>query len=180
MNFDISLFSFFLATYKGIWDLSYPPGMKPGPLQWKHWVLTSGPPEMSPGNFYISTVGLLVFLPYSLISNQRVVSETFCAPQCLISAWYWLSSPPYLSVEWINGLIYNEYMNSNKSYNQEQAKAPPCFLYPHPYRRNQPSSMKSIQQRLIEPWGSVTEPWHFTILEDYLRSKDPGHKFLCL
>ena len=42
-------------------------------------------------------------------------------------------------------------MNSNKSYNKEQAKAAPYFLYPHPYRRDQPSSMKSIQQRFIEP-----------------------------
>ena len=180
MNFDISCFFFFfwLATYKGMWDLNYPPGTKPGPLQWKHWVLTPGPPGMSPGNFYISVVGLLVFLPHSLIGNRRVVSETFCASPVLNQCLVLNCSQPSALVCWVNKWINVQWIHEQQqSYSKEQAKAP-YFLYPHPYRRDQPSSMKSIQQRLTEPWGSVTEPRHFTSV--YLRSEDPGHKFPCL
>ena len=39
--------SFFLATLRGMWDLVPGPGIEPGPLQWEHRVLTTGPPGKS-------------------------------------------------------------------------------------------------------------------------------------
>ena len=47
MYLFILFYFIFLAAPHGLWDLSYQPGIEPGAKQWKHRVLTIGPPGNS-------------------------------------------------------------------------------------------------------------------------------------
>ena len=61
---DTFFLSFSLNVPWGMWDLSSQPGIKPGSLQWKHWVLTPEPP----GNFLIISYNNQIFLIISFHS----------------------------------------------------------------------------------------------------------------
>ena len=73
-------FSLFLAAPLSLKDLSSPLGIEPRPQQWKHWVLTTGPPGNSQGTFFSSSqppsqAGVYLGCPVPSMRTEAFVQE---------------------------------------------------------------------------------------------------------
>ena len=68
----------FLATLRGMWNFSNHES-NPRPLQWKHGILTTGPPETLLNYFY--TYNFLALITFTMLSNHHHHLQNTCITQ---------------------------------------------------------------------------------------------------